>query len=111
MELKLLEIRDRATFIPVMAMKMISDKPEESYLLGRAGFRLSNPNIILGTIDGGSGQFECDPYDWRDTRTLRHAHKYIAENWDDIVSGDVIDVEFILGETTFKKDSERLVSG
>ena len=89
---------------------MISDKPEESYLLGRAGFNLSTPTIMLGNINAGSGQFENDPYDWRDTRTLRHAHKHISENWDIIQSGDVIDVEFILGETTFRKESERLES-
>jgi hypothetical protein len=35
------------------------------------------------------------------------AHRYIEENWNALSDGDVIDVEFILGETKEKKISER----
>ena len=35
------------------------------------------------------------------------AHEHIILNWDQLKDGDVIDVEFILGETKVKKDSER----
>gem|GEM_PF-2943358 len=52
-----------------------------------------------------------DPYDWSGTpRTYREAHKYIKQNWGILESGDVIDVEFILGETDTCKISERLTA-
>jgi hypothetical protein len=47
-----------------------------------------------------------DPHNWND-RTKQVSHKWIQDNWDDINDGDVIDVEFILGESTVKKTSER----
>jgi hypothetical protein len=47
-----------------------------------------------------------DPYDHGD-RTWAVAHNHIIENWNAIKDGDVIDVQFILGETKEKKRSER----
>ena len=38
---------------------------------------------------------------------MKVAHNYIATHWHDLVDGDVVDVEFILGETAEKKISER----
>jgi hypothetical protein len=36
------------------------------------------------------------------------AHLHIRDQWESIADGDVVDVEFILGETSVKKVSERL---
>jgi hypothetical protein len=36
------------------------------------------------------------------------AHHYIYDHFDELDDGDVVDVEFILGETAIKKVSERL---
>ena len=36
------------------------------------------------------------------------AHDHIVKNWVTLEDGDVIDVEFILGETKVKKVSERI---
>jgi hypothetical protein len=36
------------------------------------------------------------------------AHSYIAQNWDILESGDVIDAEFIRGETDTEKIPDRL---
>ncbi len=52
-----------------------------------------------------------DPYEWPEIhpgsyRTMQVSHDYVEKNWDTIKSGDVIDVEFILGETKEKKISE-----
>jgi hypothetical protein len=44
--------------------------------------------------------------DWND-RTYRTAHKYIAENFDTLTSGDVLDIEFILGEVDKPKEPHR----
>ena len=44
----------------------------------------------------------------RDPRERKvRAHDYIAEHWAELDDGDVIDVEFILGEKPTKKISER----
>ena len=59
-------------------------------------------------IDAQCRGVAYDPYNWvRDTRTKRTAHSHIERNWADLRDGDVIDVEFILGETAIKKVSER----
>lgn len=104
MEVKILEIRDRATFIPMFAMKMQSYNSHEHYLLRRAGYSGDYPCILFGRINGGHCHY--DPYHWGN-RTYTVAHDYITKNWDSVREGDVIDVEFILGETTQKKFSER----
>lgn len=41
-------------------------------------------------------------------RTMETAHKWIIQNFSGLQDGDVVDVEFILGETSTKKVSERL---
>jgi uncharacterized GH25 family protein len=39
---------------------------------------------------------------------LAVAHNYIIKHWHDLHDGDVVDVEWILGETKQKKISERV---
>ena len=41
-------------------------------------------------------------------RTMIVAHKFIKEHFDELETGDVIDVEYILGETDTQKMSERI---
>jgi hypothetical protein len=132
MEVKLLEVRDRLTFIPVIAIAMlpgpkrdwlhVSDAAKEMsradnarrWLLRKAGYADDerHPTIALAhlgaakTADRASGKtFCCDPYDWCD-RTYQCAHLYIEKNWHELKDGDVVDVEFILGETKEPKVSE-----
>ena len=40
---------------------------------------------------------------------MKEAHAYIAGHFEELESGAVIDVEFILGETAEAKKSERLI--
>ena len=52
-----------------------------------------------------------DCYGWpSNPRTYQVAHNYIATHWSALSDGDVIDVEFILGETDTRKTSERYES-
>ena len=109
---KLFEIRDIAKFIPVMAINIDDyDNQEQKWLLSRAGFvNVSHPSvryILLCRINIGGGESRIEPYQWTG-RTMVQAHKYIVENWNQLEDGDVIDVEFILGETRVMKISERL---
>ncbi len=76
MEVKLLEIRDRATFLSVMAVSTVPAE-EQGYLLSRVGFSLSSPCVILTRLAGESPS-SADPYFWND-RTMQTAHLYIEK--------------------------------
>jgi len=133
---KALEIRDRLTFIPVLAIEMTAGNIDlgrlapdgqltevqrhtnfvqlindgiaaQRYFLRRCGYPEVAPYAILLTRLTGNGRATADPYEWGD-RTFTVAHNYICEHFDELRDGDVIDVEFILGETTEKKISERI---
>lgn len=110
MEAKTFEIRDKATFIPILAVRMNSVTEEDRYLLARAGYGQSSTRqgeyVQLIRIDGGEGRSDCDPNNW--SRTLKVAHKFIVEYWGSLPSGWVVDVEYILGETKTPKLSERV---
>jgi len=110
MKVKALEIRDEATFIAALACDMNPSNDEQRYLLRRCGYACdSNPNVILTRLDG-SGKATNDPYDWGG-RTWPVAHNWIIDHWDELSDGDVVDVQFILKETTKAKVSEKFTSG
>lgn len=112
MQTKLFEIRDRATFVPMLGIRLGSTNKEERFLLSSAGFGSwlcsRGIYILLAQINGGSGKITYDPYEWEGSRTYQVAHDYIIQHWEELESGDVIDVEYILGETKTRKTSERL---
>jgi len=116
MKTLVLEVRDRATFLPVVAIDMNPDGEswydsfaKQRFLLRRAGYVCDGrPIILLTRLHGGPSHY--DPYDWGD-RTMKVAHNYIEENWITLSDGDVIDVEFILGETAEPKRSEEVTTG
>lgn len=111
MEIKAFEVRDRATFIPVIAIRLNPACEDERYLISRAGYgeypATQTKYIAIGRLSDLDLKL---PINWsfqRD-RTMRTAHGYIEENWDSLWTGAVIDVEFILGETDKPKYSERI---
>lgn len=99
---KMIELRDEATFIPAMAILMESSAPPEEKLLRRAGY-WGCRCIMFGNAHGGP--FRFDPYDWGD-RTYHIAHLWLTEHWDEVETGDVVDVRFILKETDSPARSE-----
>lgn len=109
MQNKLFEVRDRATFIPVMAIHIDGNcTDQEDWLLRRSGYGESEGRNYVYLIHLQTGEGQYDPYKWgRGSRTLREAHKYIVEHFDELQTGDVVDVEFILGESATKKITER----
>jgi hypothetical protein len=108
MEIKCLEIRDQATFIPVICIRPVAANEEQRYLLRRDGYRADDTEQCIIMIDAQCRGCAYDPYHWTgDTRTKRTAHDYIARMWESLKDGDVIDVQFIIGETATKKVSER----
>lgn len=98
-EIKLLEIRDAATFIPAMAVRVSGD---DGYLMRRAGF--GSPMIYLIAL--ATEKCGYDPYGWGN-RTMNGAHQIIERDWNTLNDGDVVDVQFEIGETTAKKVSEQ----
>lgn len=167
-DVKLFELRDIATCIPVMAVRLAvpthRNDAAELWLLRRAGYALEaltgvmqgtalrcptcgyvigadlaeslikkNPNglrcissnheaqmqpfagskdydgepyVILCRLDGVEAQY--DSFAWPNQRTMGEAHRHIINNWYGLETGQVIDVQFVLGETTAPKVSERL---
>lgn len=111
MKTKLFELRDRGTFIPVMAVQVTpGDDFSENWLMRRAGYAPGDDCVILCRLScsGVNNNATYDPYAWgQNPRTFLVAHKFIIENFDRLAPGAVVDVEFILGESTQSKVSER----
>lgn len=123
MRVKLFEVRDEGTFIPVVAVEMFPSignwwdtmRPQDLYgaqkfLLHRAGYqceRLEEPAVVLFRASG-NGEALCNPADWGN-RTMRVAHEYIQANFARLPDCAVIDVQYILHETTEPKVSQRPV--
>jgi hypothetical protein len=85
---------------------MQSEDERERYILSRGGYGpTSGRLILLARIDGG-GKAEYDPWAWGD-RTFHGAHHYIAEHWDELRSGDVVDARVYFGERETPVESER----
>lgn len=105
MQVKLFEIRDRGTLIPVMATFFDG---AESPLLRVAGYAAGEHYVILTKLTGGECSAEYDPFNWpANPRTMREAHRFIATSpWGDLQDGQVIDVEFLQGETSAPKTSD-----
>lgn len=109
---KILEIRDQGTFIPAVAVQMYPHEDEhgfQRYLLRRVGYECDDPTraqVVLFRASGDGAAFS-DPYAWSN-RTMQTAHLYILEHFHRLSDGEVVDVQFILGETAAPKQSERL---
>src|SRR5579863_2211650 len=108
MEVKYLEIRDAATFIPVICIRPVPENNEQAYLLRRDGFRGNETERLIIVIRPHRGAHYC-PYDW-DNSTMVAAHRAIENDWWALKDGDVVDVEFIQGITDTKKVSERFTN-
>ncbi len=108
MEIKCLELRDEMTFIPVICIRPTPDNEAQRYLLRRDGYAGSEREHCIIMIDAQCRGCAYDPYKWKgDSRTKPNAHLYIERHWPELKDGDVIDVQWILGETTEPKKSER----
>lgn len=112
---KVFELRDRATFIPIIATQLGSDDDQERWLMAQAGFGRSSESqkfyVILTSLNHAE-KTEIDPNAWDSSvRTYSAAHRYITENFESLVEGQVIDVEWILMETLEPKISQRKQTG
>ena len=107
MKTKIFEVRDNKTHIEVIATKLKADNVIEEYNLGHCGF--DSDIVMLTNLE--TMETNYDSYNWDDTRTIRNAHNYINEHFDELENCAVIDIEFILGETKEPKISDRFYCG
>ena len=105
LESKVLEVRDIATHIDVLAIRMLAKNGIQNYYIHvRSGYPKDGSCIAMMNLnDCAPGN--VDPYAWGD-RTYATAHHYIYEHFGELKDGDVVDVEYILGEKPTKKISE-----
>jgi len=107
---KTFEIRDAATFFGALAVKLEPSNEADRYLLARSGYgteREEQTNYVLFMRLDVMGPCHYDPTGWPSSpRTMRTAHQYVDDHFDELQSGDVIDVEFILGETKTPKRTD-----
>jgi len=110
MKTKTFEIRDEGTHIPAMAIVFEGSSEKERYQLARAGFGVneSHQDDYALLIHLTSMRVNYDPSKWGGGRTMQIAHTHIIQNWSSLESGQVIDVQFILGETEEPKESEAI---
>jgi hypothetical protein len=103
-QVRLFQVRDRATRMNVMAVPMISANPIEARLLRQDGYPTDRVLVMVVRLSDQKATY--DPFDWAPARTMRVAHSYIERHWASLTTGDVIDVEFIEGETKAPKELE-----
>jgi hypothetical protein len=116
-EVKMLELRDKGTFIPVIALRVREEGSgtQEGWLIRKSGWaRFQSGYYLFNSGDSGKHfaislgdpeflHTQTFPVD----RTYTVAFTYIASHWNEFSSGDVVDVQYILGETDSPKISER----
>lgn len=104
MIIKLLELRDEGTRIAVMAISVTPENEQQRALIRSAGYSPSFDDVMMIDLHSCNGSY--DPYKHGGARTRREAHLYIREHFSELKDGDVVDVEFILGERDTPKVSE-----
>lgn len=131
-DIKMIEIRDSMTCTAAFAVRFIGAASEqERWLLHKMGWGneqidgVVRSNIINGMIyqekasnihptyliDPNYGRCNYCPDDWGiEGNTFEVVHDYLIEHWDEVRSGDVVDVEFILKKTDKPKISDRFSS-
>jgi len=113
MIVRAIEIRDKATFIPALAIYVRDINEAQRYLMLRCGFPVAPHQNSIILMRMNDQRANSDPYGWND-RTHQVAHLRLLEIAASPVGfavgvrdGMVIDVEHILGETVEPKRSER----
>jgi len=109
---KVFEVRDSGTFLPVIAIKAEPANEAERYLAARLGYGRTPTDqsryVLMSLLCGGE-PLQYDAHRWGSiARTRTTAHEYISEHFDELETGAVVDVEYILGETDKPKQSERM---
>jgi len=114
METKIIELRDSGTTLIVLAAKFRGLDVWEQWAVARAGYGQTEEDrewyVLIVPLDGGAEEAHTDPHDWKHSRTIYTAHRWLRETpdaWDSVpASGGLIDVQVLLGETRTPKVTE-----
>ncbi len=115
-DVKFFEVRDHATLIGVMAVRVYGHdvtNDQIRWLLKWCGWGidpLDGAAVFMLRLNDNGGEGYYDSFKWQD-RALREAHWAIRCDWDAYKTGDVIDVRVLLGETEVAVDSCRNYGG
>lgn len=104
MQTKFLEIRDQAARIPVLAMEVAPNSKAAAELLQRCGLAPGKGVVVVNLKDQTAHGDFCA---WENSPAMSIAHAYIDGRFDQLTDGDVVDVEFILGETPKRRDPRK----
>ena len=96
MIIKAIEIRDEATCVPAIAIKMAPANGIQDRFLWRCGYPRDGHGVVLMRL--ADQKATSDAYEWGD-RTQKAAHLYIEEHFNELSDGDVVDVRVVLGES------------
>lgn len=113
-EIKILEIRDIATCIPILAIRFEateSTEPlKENQLIRHAGWSFNTPVVEIRRL------IETDSPKWLSSNSLYTfddplstfsiALKELRVNWKHYSDGDVIECGFLSGRATYKQGSD-----
>lgn len=105
MTAKTFEIIDRKGMIPALAILLKPETNADGFILHSlenaiALIRLDKFDMIGTKVPAQWYVLEKQYFSWiGENRTLQVAHKYIIDNWENLISGSVIDVEFVMGLT------------
>lgn len=104
MLIKFIEIRDTATCVPSIAIKMQAvNKVQERFLYQRCGYPPDGSGVVLMELN--NQRASSDPYYWGG-RTYPAAHLYILEHFDELNDGDVVDARVFLEEESVPAEPE-----
>ncbi len=100
MESKFVEIRDAGTCVPALAIRIVG---ADDWCARRAGFG-DMPCVYLVML--ATERAKYDPFSW-DTFTMRDAHLWLVDHFDEHEDGAVLDVRFVRGDTSAPVQSDR----
>lgn len=104
MQTKFIEVRDKGTRIPVVAMKLDTTDEKEKAFYRSQGFGSGDGYVLLARLD--AQELKYDSYAWSSYRTMPTAHRYLEEHFDEVPNYSVLDVRVILGEAEQPAPSE-----
>lgn len=113
-EIKILEIRDVATCIPIIAIRFetteTSENPKENKLIRHAGWSFNTPVVEIRRLT------ETEQPKWLSSNSLYTfddplstfsiALKELRINWENYSSGDVIECGFLSGRAEDEQGSD-----
>ena len=97
-ETKIFAIHDVMTLVSMMVQRLVPETLQEELILSRAGYREIDNYFFFSTFRDEMGEFTYDVYKLENQRSFGTAARYIKQNWDELESGELIDIEYILGE-------------